>query len=44
MFNVFRARSLVVSELRSETKVPSSSSAASYVQKWAIYSDRLANV
>ena len=38
---IFGARSLVVSDLRS---VPGSSPAASYVQKWALRSNRPANV
>ena len=37
------ACSLVASDLRSETKVPSSSLAASYVQMWALYSNLPAN-
>ena len=35
-------RNLVVSELRSETK--GSRPAATYVQRWALYSNRSANV
>ena len=38
-----RARSLVISDLRSETNVPGSSPAASYAQMWAICSNRPAN-
>ena len=41
---VLMARSLVVSDLRSETKVPGSSPAAIYVQRWAPCSNRPANV
>ena len=37
------ACSLVASDLRLETKFPSSSLAASYVQMWAIYSHLPAN-
>ena len=40
-----RARNLVISDLRSETKgSPGSSPAASYVQRWALCSNRPANV
>ena len=39
-----RARSLVVSDLRSETKGSGSSPAATYVQSWAVCSNRPANV
>ena len=41
---IHKARSLVVSGLRSETKVPGSSLAATYVQKWALCSNGPANV
>ena len=40
----FGARSLVVSDLRSEPKGPGSSPAATYVQMWALCSNRPANV
>ena len=39
---MYTARSLVVSDLHSEIK--DSRPAASYVQWWALYSDRPANV
>ena len=37
-----KARSLVVSDLRSGAKVPGSSPAATYVQRWALCSNRSA--
>ena len=40
----FRVRSLVVSDLRLETKRSQSSLASSYVQRWATCSNRMACV
>ena len=42
--HILRMRSLVVSDLRSETKGSRFESAASYVQRWALCSNCVANV
>ena len=41
---LFGARSLVVRDLRSEAKVPGSSPAAGYAQRWAPCNNHPANV